>query len=136
MIKKDYIERLTEQIAQLIARLMGKNIKESLEIIEEAYTSWFKISADVLIDIKEEEIINFLSKEKNFHVYQLELLAEIMAKEGAVYFNKNEKNKSKNILKKALILFEFVDEKQQLYSLERLSTIKKIKNQLSVLTTE
>lgn len=133
MIKKDYIERLTQQIAALLAELMGKETKEALEIIDKAYDIWLKLSRKELLALGTNELFILLVEEKEMKAHQLELLAEMMTKEGEIYLKENDKDKAKLSLEKALRLFEFVDEAQQLYSMERQATMQHIKNQLSVL---
>lgn len=128
MIKKDYIERLTQQIAMVFAKLMGKELKESLDIIDEAYNEWLKLDASFIDSLDEEELLEELLNTKGLHIHQLEFLAELLTKEGEILFNENQLSKSKDKLKKALILFRYVDNNQQLFSLERQATLVKLRN--------
>jgi len=128
MIKKDYIERLTQQIAMVFAKLMGKETKESLEIIDEAYNEWLKLDRSFVDALSEDELLEVLVNEKGLNVHQLEFLAELLNKEGEILFDENQLSKSKDKLKKSLILFHHVDNEQQLFSLERQRTLANISN--------
>ena len=131
MIQRDYILRLTQQIAQLIAKLIGKSAEEKLEYIDEAYDEWLRMDGKELEPIPKEEILNFLIQIKGFNVYQMELVAELLVKQGASLFEIQQFSSAKDRLKKSLIIFEHVDEKTQLYSLERIASINKAKELLA-----
>lgn len=133
MIKVDYIERLTQEIAAFVALLIGKKTKEALNIIDDAYVHWLKISRQELLNLDKDELFVLLLEEKKMQPYQLELLAEIMAEEGSIYVKEKEKLKAKHTLEKALQLFEFIDQAQALYSIRRQAKMQQIKNHLSVL---
>ncbi len=134
MIQKDYIQRMLKDIARVIALLMGKNTDESLEIINKAYNSWLKLDAAFIDALSDDELIDVLINEKKLHVNHLEFLAELLAKEGELLFNEKDYEKSQNKLKKSLILFDFVDQEQQLFSLDRQATVQKIKQQLTAIS--
>lgn len=136
MIEKSYTESLNKEIKDFSGLLMGKKTKEALGLIEEAYLNWFKLNPSMLEDLEEDQLITFFSEEKSFNIYELEFLAEIMTQEGRIHFNENETEKTKNILKKALILFEFVDKELATYDMDRQTKMKQIKNQLTALVAE
>lgn len=123
MIQRDYILRLTQQIAQVVAKLLGKSTEEKLEIIDQAFTEWLRLDHEELAQVDEEKIVDFLLQEKGFNVYQLELIAELMARHGEAFFEKQEFSSAKDQLKKSLIIFGFVEEETKLYSIERINTI-------------
>lgn len=130
MIERDYVQRMLKDIARVMALLMGKKTEESLEIINEAYISWLKLDASFIDALADDELIDVLINEKKLNVNHLEFLAELLAKEGELLFIKKDFQKSQNKLKKSLILFDFVDREQQLFSLDRQATVQKIKQQL------
>ena len=126
MIQRDYILRLTQQIAQLIAKLLGKSAEEKLEYINQAFDEWLRMDGHEIGSIDEEKILDFLIQMKGFNVYQLELIAELLAKQGEALFESQQFSSAKDRLKKSLIIFGHVEEETQLYSLERMNTITRI----------
>ncbi len=123
----DYFERLTQDIAKFFAALIGKNIDSVEEELDQAYHEWLKLDRKSLDALNSEELLSTLLKEMNLDVEHIELVAEIFANEGELYFNKNQYFKSKSKLQNALNLFEFVDQEKQIFSFERQSDLQKIK---------
>ncbi|HHH50325.1 MAG TPA: hypothetical protein ENK52_05040 [Saprospiraceae bacterium] len=126
MLQRDYIERLTQQIAELIAKMMGFETKEKLAFIDKAFDEWLRLDPKELEIIPKEELLFFLIQKKKFNIHQLELLAEILAKQGETFFIDQQLLKAKNQLEKSLIIFEEVENKQQLYSIQRQKTLHQI----------
>lgn len=127
MIKRDLIERLVHDIARFTAKIMGFEGEEALEYIYEVYNEDLKLDAEFLATLTPENIITKLREEKGFNVYQLEFVAEIIAKEGILLNDLNRHEESQDKLKKALIIFNFVEQELQLFSIERRLTIQQIK---------
>jgi len=136
MIQRDYILRLTQQIAQVVAKLLGKSTEEKLEIIDQAFTEWLRLDNEELAQVDEEKIVTFLVEDKGFNVYQAELIAELLARQGEAYFEKQEFLSAKDCLKKSLIIFGFVEEETKLYSMERISTINRANDLLATILTK
>ncbi len=132
MIQKDIIERLIQDITRVLGKLAGLNDpKEALEYIDIAYNEYLKLDKDYLKSLTLDNIIEKLTKEKGYNIHQMELLAEIMAKEGEYLYNLERLNESADKIQKALLIFEHVAEEGQLYSIERQLTIRKIKSLLN-----
>ena len=136
MIRRDYIERLTQQIAELIAKMIGLNVEEKMEFIDKAFDEWLHLDPEELENIPEEELLLFLIQKKKFNIHQLELLAEILAKRGETFFENKQFPKATDQLKKSLIIFEEVEAKQQLYSIERQKTLEQIHQLLNIIYKE
>ncbi|MEM0991848.1 MAG: hypothetical protein AAGI49_02385 [Bacteroidota bacterium] len=49
MIQKDYIERMTQQVAKVLARLIGKDWEQTLLVLEQVYNDWLPIKRTDLI---------------------------------------------------------------------------------------
>lgn len=128
MIQKDLIERLVQDITRVMGKLAGmKDPTTALEYIDLAYKEYLKLDKDFLKSLTIDNIIEKLVEEKGYNVHQMELLAEIMAKEGEYLYNLERPNESADKIQKALLIFEHVAEEGQLYSIERQLTIQKIK---------
>lgn len=131
MIQKDVILRLTEEIGRLVAAITGKNIPEALEYIDEAYDEWVALSSSDIGGIPAEKLLDLLVKEKGIAINRIELLAELLTKEGELFYKSEQFVKSKDRLEKALLLFDYVDKEQQIFSFEKMQTLQNIKKILA-----
>jgi len=127
----DFFERLTQDIAKLFAVLIGKDINEVEKELDQAYNEWLKLDRKSLDEIDSEELLPTLLDEMQLDVDHIEVLANLFAEEGKLYFKEKQFLKSKNKLEKALKLFDFVDQEKQIFSFERQATLQKIKNIIS-----
>lgn len=103
----------------------------AIEYCYEVYSERLKLDSDFLATLTPENILDKLLDEKKFNVHQFEFVAEILTKEGITLDKLNRKEESADKLNKALIIFNFVEEEQQLFSLERRLTIQQIKQILA-----
>lgn len=127
MIQKDLIQRLIQDISRFAVKMMGLKGEEALEVVNEVLADDLKIDSDYLSGLTPENVLEKLHKDKGFNVHQIEYIAEILAKKGEVLIGLNQIESGKYTIKKALILFDFVDQKEQTYSIERQTKIQKIK---------
>jgi len=127
----DFFEKLTQDIAKFFALLIGKNIDEIEDELELAYNEWLKLDRKSLDEMEPEELLAILLNELNLDADHIEVLALLSAEEGAFYFSKNQFFKSKDKLKKALILYDFVDREKQIFSFKRKATLEKISDLIS-----
>ena len=131
MIQKDIVLRLIQDISRFLAKAMGYDGEPALEYFYEVYSEDLKLDAEFLATLTPENILAKLTEEKGFNVYQLEFVAEILTKEGLVLNDLNRTEESTDKLEKALIIFNFVEEELQLFSLERRLTIQQVKGTLA-----
>ena len=131
MIQKDYIQRMIEQISKVLGLLMGMDVpEEKIKIINEAYAHWLKTNPDYLRKLSPDDIIEVLVRGKGFTVEQMEFLAELMAEEGKAEAEKGNTVIAADLWKKTLVLFDYVNDTQQLFSFERMEKIDDIKSRL------
>lgn len=131
MIQRDYIQRMIDQLSQVLATLLKLNVPlEKIEFIQKAYLEYLKLDVEKLRAIQPENILHFLSKERQMQTGQLEFLAELLMKEGQLLVEIEAFDEAKNTLQKAQILFAEVEKEQQLFSLERLETLRMIQKLL------
>ncbi|MGK0366268.1 MAG: hypothetical protein ACI85O_003341 [Saprospiraceae bacterium] len=131
MIQKDYIQRMIEQISKVLGLLMGMDVpEEKIKIINEAYAHWLKTNPDYLRKLSPDDIVEVLVRGKGFTVEQMEFLAELMAEEGKAEAENGNTVIAADLWKKTLVLFDYVNDTQQLFSFERMGKIDDIKSRL------
>lgn len=123
----DFFERLTQEIAEFFAALIGKKLEDVEEELNLAYNKWLKLDRKSLDEIAPEWLSSTLLEEMNLDVNQLEILADVFAREGELYFKEKQFIRSKLKLKNAAMLFEFVDQEKQIFSFERQAIVQNIK---------
>ena len=128
VIQKDYIERLTQQVAKVIARLIGKDWEQQLLVIEEVYNDWLPINRKDLMAKPPVDLLDWLVVEEELSVDELEAIADLLKFEGEQLSNYEV---SKDRLKKALLLLEYVDAHQDIYSMDRIYKIEQLKKKLT-----
>ena len=130
MIQKDYIQRMIDALSKVLGQLMGMKPPKGLELIQEAYQEHLKIEGDWLDGLAEADLLTVLQKEKNLNIHQIEFLAELLAKEGELHLKLANKAVACSKLKKALILFEFVETESGEFSFERRMVINNVETML------
>lgn len=129
MIKRDYILRWTQELAKAIARLMGKETKEALDIIDDIFDDLLEFSPSELDDLPPESWWTYLTEEKGFHEGQLEFIAELLHRQGTLFHETGQLVESRRRLRQALHIFEQLDAQQEVFSFERqqqLADIRKL----------
>lgn len=132
MIQKDYIQRMIDALSKVLGQLMGMKPPKGLELIQAAYQEHLKIEGDWLDGLAEADLLDVLQKEKNLNVHQIEFLAELLAKEGELHLELKNETAAHSKLKKALILFDFVEKESGEYSFERRMVIANVEKMLEV----
>lgn len=131
MIQKDYIQRMIEQISKVLGLLMGMDVpEEKIKIINEAYNHWLKTNPDFLRKLSPDDIVEVLVRGKGFTVEQMEFLAELMAEEGKAEAENGNTVIAADLWRKTLVLFDYVNDTQQLFSFERMGRIDDVKSRL------
>ncbi len=120
----DIIQKLIADLAETFTRLMGLPIPEALEEIREYYQTWLQIDPDQLTNRNDSELLEYLLREKDLNVSQLELLASLLAKEAEILHQNQQIEQAISHLKKALVIFEYVDAKAEVFSFDRIQRIE------------
>lgn len=136
MIEKDYVKRMIEALSKVLGEVIGLDPPAGLIHIDEAFQDYLKIEGNWLDDLLDENLLETLRDEKRLNIGQLEFLAELLAKQGILCYEMNNFSKAKSKLNKALIIFDFVEKEQALYSFERQTTLLKISNLLSEINSK
>ena len=131
MIRKDIVLRWTQELAKVIAKILGKETQEALNIIEEAYKELLFLDPKVFDQLPNDQILDFLIQEKQLNIEQLTFFAGLLAKEGELLHQIGEFTIARNKLEKALIIFDHIERHHELFSFDRQNTINTIKNLLN-----
>lgn len=127
MIQKDYIQRMIEQISKVLGLLMGLDVPEDkIKIINEAYARWLKENPDYLRKLTPDNIVEVLVRGKGYGAEQSEFLAELLAEEGKAEAERGYSVLAVDLWRKSLVLFDYVNDEQQLFSFERQAKIETI----------
>jgi hypothetical protein len=124
MEQSDYLLRqiqlMAQALAALIRRLTGLKEESSEEELKEAtdvvLRDQMDLCMDDLISIPPGQVAEWLEREKNIHVSNMELLADVLLLNAGKAPDTEEKKKW---LKAASALLAYVDEKGNIFSLER-----------------
>lgn len=138
MYQRDYILRMIEMLAELIAGILGfikkGDYRKASKMLENAYHDFLKQDAAFFHNIPKEEITDKLLHEHNYTNGHLEVLAELMHAEAELAYAKNDKPKSLACYEKSLKLFEFVLEETKTFSFDKQAKVEGIKKRMDTLT--
>ena len=133
MEQKDFILREIEKISTLLRYLIGKlvpsssveNSEETIELINRELVENSGINIDMLLDITIKDFDEVFTQNKGYSFENIELVADLLFTIGNDPIN----NKT-NHLKRALELYEYINEKSKTFSFERQKKIDEIKTLL------
>lgn len=134
MYQRDYILRMIEMLADLIASILGKmklgNFKEASQALENAYFDFLKQDAALLQSIPKGELTEKLLKEHNYTNGHLEILAELFYAQAELYLAQSNTGKSLEFYEKSLILFEFLEKETKLFSIDKKTKMSNLREQI------
>jgi phosphatidate phosphatase PAH1 len=138
MFRKDYIQKLLEQLSIAIAKVIVNvnkanedgNTSEALEISDSALQSEFDLELNDLIALHPEETIGFLTEQKQLIPGKLNLLADLLFATTNAYEKSGNNIIAKNLLKKTLLLYEYVNLTEKTFLQSRQQNINTIKTRL------
>ena len=137
MYQKDYILRMVEMLAEMIAIILGLakkgDYKQASERLSRVYYDMLKQDASFFRTIPEEELTNKLLKEHDYNNGHLEILAELFNAEAELEFAQGNRAGSLEYSRKSLTLFEFIDKELKTYSAERINKMKSIRDRVEAL---
>ncbi len=130
MIKQDFIERMSQELAKVIAELLGFDTSQKLEYLNE-YFATMSIDTMNLLETSPDELIDELIAREDLQVSHLELVANLIHQKALVYYEQEHDAFGHNLMKKALLLLEYVDDEMVTFSLERRQVMDAIKRDIS-----
>lgn len=127
MYQKDFILRMIEMIADLIALILGLikkgDLPQASQLLENAYREFLKEDASFFRNLPKEELTNELLIKHNYTNGHLKILAELFFAEGELQAVLKNKKKGLAYYEKALILFEFTNQNSSTFSFSEESKI-------------
>ncbi len=139
MYQRDYILRMIEMIGDFIAAIMGLIRKGKFEEAEERlsnlYYNVLKEDAAFFRNLKEKDLTGSLLKSHNYTNDHLEILAELFNAEAELSLARNMQKECLEYSRKSLILFEFIDAKQKVYSLDRINKMEMIRKRIEKISS-
>lgn len=133
MIERDYLLRQLKQffdgLNELLFNIKTNDVEQAQFNIETLYVKYFQYKRSFFVENKIPTISQtVISHDKQTSVIKSEMLAELLLIDGNM---KRSTKQRKNLLTKALFLFEYAEQNSNIYSEERLNKITSIKNDLS-----
>lgn len=132
MYERDYIMRMIEAFAKMIAAIIGLREKGELDkaraLVEEAYETVLKINSGEIKDFDEKQWKQFCSKRSP---EELEMLADLLKVEGEILMDAGKTVEVCKLLLKALELFKLVEAQSGSFSLTRFDKITELEQKLS-----
>ncbi|MFN8256274.1 MAG: hypothetical protein U0W24_11325 [Bacteroidales bacterium] len=137
MIQKDYILRMYEMMAELIAAILGfikkGELSKANQAIENAYYTLLREDSSFFREIPVEQLTDTLIQEHNYTNHHLEILAELFIAEAELqYAHKNYYNSSE-MYEKSLVLLKFVEEVNKTFSVGKRDKLLNIERKLEEL---
>ena len=137
MYQKDYILRMVEMLADMLAIILGLIKKGEYKLasvrLERIYYDMLKQDASFFRTIPEEQLISKLIEEHNFTNGHLEILALLLNTDAELKLAQRDVSVSIEYSRKALLLFDFIDKESKTYSVERINKIASIKGRIETL---
>lgn len=122
---------MIEMIRELIMGILGLIKKGDLDIagekIDNLYYDFLKEDAAFFTSIPAEELTKRLLQEHNYTHGHLEILAWLFDTEAELELARGNRKMSQEFSQKSLTLFEFIENEQKTYSLERTDKIEALK---------
>ncbi len=122
MFSRDYIMKLVEEFARLIAAITGLKLEgkpeEALAATDNAYRDFFEIEPAVIKSMSENEILDFLQKEKAYDNERIKMMAELLFEEGMIYIENGDPVSAGNVLEKSRNLIRYLSDNDNTFSFD------------------
>lgn len=137
MYQKDFILRMIEMLAELVAGILGLikkgDFQKASQSLESAYQDLLKEDSIFFNKIPLNELTDNLIKEHNYTNGHLEILLELFYAQAELLFAQKNYSKSLGFYQKSLYLLEFIIKESQTFSFEKQSKISTLKNRIAEL---
>jgi hypothetical protein len=137
MYQKDFILRMIEMIAELVAGILGLikkgDFKQASQSLDYAYHNFLKQDASLLQSIPKEELTATLLREHNYNNGHLEILSELFYAQAELFYAQGKQTESLEFYEKALILLDFITKESETYSLEKQSRLSTLQDRIAQL---
>ncbi|MDP1744262.1 MAG: hypothetical protein Q8L90_01720 [Bacteroidota bacterium] len=138
MIQRDFIKRQLEELGRAIGKIISDILKlkelgkvdEGIVIAQETLESTFDLDIENMLSLPLDSFVETLIKEKKYSSVHLNYLGDVLFAAAELFEQKDEKKRSKELNQRVLIIFNYIDQTEKTFSLERNNKIEKIKNNL------
>lgn len=132
MYERDYIMRMIEAFAKMLAAIMGLREKGELDKarmrVEEAYESILKTESGKVKSMDDDQWKQFCSKRSP---EELEMLSDLLRVEGEILIDAGKPDGVCRLLVKALELLRLVEAQSSAFSLTRVDKISMLEEKIS-----
>lgn len=137
MYRQDYILRMIEMLADLIAGILGLikkgDFQKASRSLDNAYYDFLKQDAAFFQSISTKELTNKLIIEHNFTNGHLEILSELFYAQAELLYAQGNRINSLEFYEKSLVLLDFVIKESKIFSIEKQSKVSLIQNRITKL---
>lgn len=137
MYQKDFIMRMIEMLAELVAGILSLikkgNYTKASQSIENAYQEFLKQEARFFIKIPKDKLTHVLIQEHNYTNGHLEILSELFYLEAEVLYAQKRNEISLELYQKSLFLLDFVIDEYQTFSFKYQSKLAILQNRIAEL---
>jgi len=137
MYQRDFILRMIEMLAELVAGILGLikkgDFQKASQSIDNAYQDLLKQDAGFFNKIPLNKLTDSLIQEHNFTNGHIEILSELFYTQAELSFVQQKYCESLEFYQKSFFLLEFVIKESQTFSFEKQSKISTLKNRIAEL---
>lgn len=140
MYQKDFILRMIEMLAELVAGILGLirkgDFQKASQSIDNAYQDLLKQDAGYFNKIPLNKLTDSLIQEYNYTNGHLEILSELLYTQGELSYAQKKHKESLEFYQKSLFLLEFVTKETQTFSFEKQSRLSYLESRIAKLENE
>ncbi len=130
MIRKDYILRMIEEIAKVIAAILGLlkdgKTQQAQKLYSEALKRAFDLEEDRVLDMEVDQLRAVFENQFGESFEGLEIIAGLLVRGGDIHLANGNEGKSEICYLKALSLYNLVEMESGIYSINRQFEMKKL----------
>ncbi len=135
MYRRDYIQRIIEEVARALGKAMGlrkEGLKdEALRTVQEAYPAFFSMEHELVVKLHPDDMLTFFSGKYELNAEQLEALSKVFEAEGSLLVETNLEEAQDRYAKALVLLTHLEATDTGTFSLERKQRIASLKNMLT-----
>ncbi|MES2284252.1 MAG: hypothetical protein V4547_01105 [Bacteroidota bacterium] len=136
MIQRDFIKRQLEELGRAVAKIISDILKlkeqgkvdEGIVIAQETLESTFDLNIENILSLPLNNFVETLIKEKKYSSVHLNYLGDVLFASAELFEQKGEKKRSNELYQRVLVIFNYVNQTEKTFSVERNNKIEKIRN--------
>ena len=137
MYQRDFILRMIEMLAELVAGILGLirkgDFQKASQSIDNAYQDLLKQDAGYFNEIPLNKLTESLIQEHNYTNGHLEILSELFYAQAELSDVQGNQIESLSFYEKSLRLLDFVNNESKSYSFEKQTKISALQNRIAQL---